>query len=123
MASRAVRAVRISQTVRPAFTPVVQRAFISRSAVLRDPEEVAEKHIRVTSYKDGERAQEVLAVSDKPNEPVAPAGQDVQAVATPLNTSVLPLLTPTMAKFTLPNRVALVTGYVISFFLCLCFSS
>lgn len=106
----ATRAVRATQAFKPAFAPISQRAFISRSAVLRDPETVSEKHINVVSYKDGARAQETLPVSEKANEPVSPAGQDVQAVATPFNQAILPQLTPTLRNFTLVDRVAVVTG-------------
>ena len=110
----ASRAARASRAVKPAFTSVGQRAAISRSAFLRDPETVSEKHINVVSYKDGARAQETLPVSDKPNEPVSSTGQDVQAVATPLDPALIPQLTPTLAKFTLPGRIAVITGYVLS---------
>lgn len=93
------------------FTPIASRATrtFTSSVARRDPESVSEKHINVTSYKDGARAQEVLPVSEK-NEPVAPPGQDIQAVAQPLNLDVIPQLTPTVQKFLLPGKVAVVTG-------------
>lgn len=97
---------------RPAtVTPLASRAArtFTTSIVRRDPESVNEKHINVTSYKDGARAEEVLPVSEK-NEPVAPPGQDIQATAQPLNLDVIPQLTPTVVKFLLPGKVAVVTG-------------
>ncbi|KAL1306081.1 hypothetical protein AAFC00_004201 [Neodothiora populina] len=106
VASRAARATR---AFKPSFAPVSQRAFLSRSAVRRDPESVNEKHINVVGYKGGQRTEEDLPVSAK-DEPVAPPGQDAQAVATPLNLDILPQLTPTLRKFTLPGKVAVVTG-------------
>lgn len=108
VASRAARA----SAFKPSFASVSQRAFLSRTAARRDPESVNEKHINVVGYKGGQRTEEDLPVSERSNEPVAPPGQDIQAVATPLNLDILPQLTPTLRKFTLPGRVAVVTGYV-----------
>ena len=42
--------------------------------------------------------------------PVNPAGQDIEAKAIPLDPEVAAQLTPTMSKFTLPGKVAVVTG-------------
>lgn len=100
-----------SRVMKPtaSFNPIISRVQpFSSSIIRRDPEAVNEKHINVVSYKDGARAQETLPV--QPAEPVAPPGQDIQAVAQPLNPAVIPQLTPTVAKFLLPGKVAVVTG-------------
>ena len=44
------------------------------------------------------------------NGPVTSAGGDVEKSAVPLNPSLLPQLTPTLQRFTLPGKVAVVTG-------------
>lgn len=105
----ASRVARASQSFKPAFKPasMAQRAFLSNSVVRREPETVNEKHVHVTGYKDGERTQEDITVK---NEPVSPPGEDVQAKATPLDLNVIPQLTPTLKKFTLPGRIAVITG-------------
>lgn len=63
----------------------------------------------VTSFEGGSVAHEVLQVSEG-SQPVNPPGMDSESVAHPLSTSVTAQLTPTMAKFTLHGKVAVVTG-------------
>lgn len=92
-------------------TPIsnVTRASFSTAMRLQTPPEVVqERSVPVTSYKDGERTAENLSVSN--TGPVSSAIVDEQAVARPLDPTVIPQLTPTMAKFTLPGKVAVVTG-------------
>lgn len=42
--------------------------------------------------------------------PVNPPGGDLQKIAQPLNPNVYSQLTPTLAKFTLRDKVAVITG-------------
>jgi len=96
---------------RRSFKPATaaSRASFQTSVRLQTPPEVInERHVPVTSYADGARSQEVLNVSA--TEPVSPAVQDEKSVATPLDPALIPLMTPTMRKFTLPGKVAVVTG-------------
>ena len=72
------------------------------------PESVNERHVPVTSWNAGARSQEMLNVTN--SAPVNPAGQDIEAKAIPLDPEVAAQLTPTMSKFTLPGKVAVVTG-------------
>jgi len=44
------------------------------------------------------------------NGPVKPPGEDERRIAQPLHQNVYSQLTPTLRKFTLPNKVAVVTG-------------
>jgi len=74
------------------------------------PEDVHERRIPVTHYNKGVREQEILEVNDKDEGPVSSAVQDEKSVAQPLNPEVIPHLTPTLARFTLQDRVAIVTG-------------
>lgn len=101
----AMRAMRCT-TVQPTFSPVLIRTFASTRA-LGD-----EKSINVVSYnKSGQREQETLSVpAASANEPVNPPGQDVEVAAQPLKSELLELLPPTMKKFTLCGRVAVITG-------------
>ena len=82
---------------------IFSRAFSVTSAA-RD-----EKSIPVVSYKDGARAQETIQVAAT-HDPVSPPGADIEAVAQPLDPNVLPSLSPTMAKFTLFGKTAVITG-------------
>lgn len=91
-----------------AQTPVFRAGFRSSVAV-RDPETVNEKAINVVSYVDGERAQESIPVTSS-QEPVTPPGQDETRPAVPLSPALASQLTPTLAKFTLVGKTAMVTG-------------
>lgn len=98
---RAMRraAVQISRS------PVLIRTLASTRA-LGD-----EKSIKVVSYnQSGQREQETLSVPAANNEPVNPPGQDVEVAAQPLKSELLDLLPPTMKKFTLHGKVAVITG-------------
>lgn len=64
--------------------------------------------VPVISYKDGERTHEQITVT-KP-EVVTPGGVDVEHSASALKPEVTAQLTPTMKKFTLHNKIAVITG-------------
>ena len=98
---------------RSAFRPAVSSVQISRgftnSPKVNDPETVSEDQINVTHYNQGRRTEENLKVDHNAG-PVSPPGQDIEAKAIPLKNSVLESLTPTLRRFTLPGKVAMVTG-------------
>ncbi|KAF2136242.1 uncharacterized protein K452DRAFT_362675 [Aplosporella prunicola CBS 121167] len=75
----------------------------------QNAEEIRAGKVPIVSYKDGMREEIELPVEQQ-NGPVAPAGADDRKVAVPLEKSILSKLNPTMAKFTLPGKVAVVTG-------------
>lgn len=86
------------------------KVALSTSASRKTPPEVIqERHVPVTHWEGGVAAHEVLNVSDK-DQPVNPAQQDEEVVAKPLDPEVTAKLTPTMSKFTLHGKVAVVTG-------------
>lgn len=66
--------------------------------------------VPVVGYEKGQRVEESIQVSETPSGPVNPGGIDVEAVAQPLNRAVYDRLTRTMQKFTLFDKVALITG-------------
>ncbi|KAF2149425.1 NAD(P)-binding protein [Myriangium duriaei CBS 260.36] len=73
------------------------------------PESLLERSVPVTHFEGGAVAHEELKVSDN-SQPVTPAGFDEESVAHPLSPSITKQMTPTMAKFTLHGKVAVVTG-------------
>lgn len=79
--------------------------MISNTSTQNDPS------IAVVSYRSGKRRQQELDVKPEGNGPVTPAGNDLQKVAKPLNPSIYSQLTPTLHKFTLRDKVAVITGY------------
>lgn len=92
----------------PAFTPMLSRAAFNSSSKNSDPE------IPVVSYQAGERQETVVQYDTNAtgNGPVAPPGADEEKKARPLKPEALKHLTPTLQKFTLLGKVAVVTGYV-----------
>ncbi|PNS15074.1 hypothetical protein CAC42_2303 [Sphaceloma murrayae] len=86
------------------------RASITTTARRQVPPEVIQEHsVPVTHWEGGVAAHEVLKVSDK-SQPVNPPGMDEESVARPLDPALTAQLTPTMSKFTLHGKVAVVTG-------------
>lgn len=63
----------------------------------------------VTSFEGGKPAHEEIQVSEA-SAPVNPPGMDSESVAQPLDPEVTARMTPTMSKFTLHGKVAVVTG-------------
>lgn len=63
--------------------------------------------VPVITYNDGQRSVEQITVS----QPVTPTGADVQHAASALKRELTSQMTPTMKKFTLHGKVAVVTGY------------
>lgn len=68
------------------------------------------KKIHVVSYTDGQRVTEQIDNKPAATGPVNPEGEDVEHKAQTLDAETLERLTPTMKKFTLTGKVAVVTG-------------
>lgn len=96
---------------RAAFRPAVSAPIRTFQTTRRqnDPETVSEDQVPVVHYHQGQRMTEDIKV-DHTTGPVAPSGEDVEARAIPLKKSVLQQLTPTLSKFTCPDKVAMITG-------------
>lgn len=68
------------------------------------------------SFLDGPRNEQELAIAREaaaatgPLGPVTPPGSDEHKIAQPLNSSIYSRLTPTLANFTLRDKVAVITG-------------
>ncbi|KAF4312595.1 hypothetical protein SLS57_011648 [Botryosphaeria dothidea] len=76
----------------------------------QNAEEIRAGKVLTVTYKDGVRQEVEIPVDQQNTGPVAPPGADEKKPAVPLKPSVLDQLNPTMAKFTLPGKVAVVTG-------------
>lgn len=101
---------------RAAFRPAAAIRTFKTTPRQNDPETVSEDRVPVSHYHQGQRHTDEVKV-DHTNQPVAPPGEDVESKAIPLQKSVLDQLTPTLRKFTCPDKVAVITGYVIPQFL------
>lgn len=84
--------------------PTQQRAAFATSMKRRDPE------VPVIHYENGKRTEEQVHVPAGQSGPVAPEGADEQRAAKRFDPKVMDYLTPTLAKFTLQGKVAVVTG-------------
>lgn len=93
------------RVARPAAvqTPVFRASF-NNSAKNADPE------VHVASFAKGQRKVESIEVPASGNGPVAPPGADEKKVAIPFKKDGYSHLTPTLAKFTCPDKVAVITG-------------
>lgn len=96
----ASRAVARPQT----FTPAIARATFMSSTKKSDPE------VPVVSYSKGERTESTVQYEAGSGGPVNPPGTDEVKVAMPLKAESFKHLTPTLQKFTLAGKVAVVTG-------------
>jgi hypothetical protein len=91
---------------RPATGITAFRTF--SKTIVRKDEPAKEDSIHVVSYEKGQRVDLDIEVDE--SKPVIPAVQDVEIKATPLKASVYSTLTPTLKKFCLPGKVAVITG-------------
>ncbi|OCK80914.1 NAD(P)-binding protein [Lepidopterella palustris CBS 459.81] len=94
---------------RRALTPAVAatRSF-SKIQPQKNAEVVAADKVPMVTYNDGVRSESIV----QPLDPgiVNPPGADARKIAIPLEKSILERLTPTLKKFTLVDKVAVVTG-------------
>lgn len=109
MMSRAARRAASRRAARPqffsqVFAPAIARASFNSSAKVFDPE------VPVVSYSKGERQQSTVQFEAGAGGPVSPPGTDEVKVAMPLKSEIHKNLTPTLKKFTLAGKVAVVTG-------------
>jgi hypothetical protein len=91
---------------RPVTGITAFRTF-TKTAIRKD-EPAKEDSIHVVSYEKGQRVDLDIEVDE--TKPVIPAVQDVEIKATPLKARVYDTLTPTLKKFCLPGKVAVITG-------------
>lgn len=99
-------ASRAGAGLRPAITATPFRTF--KTTTIRKDDASHEDHIPVVHYEKGQRVTEDIHVSE--TGPVAPAQGDIETRAVPLKRAVYDQLTPTLSKFCLPGKVAIVTG-------------
>lgn len=70
-----------------------------------------EPSVPVVSWNARQRSEDEIQVEERPaTAVVAPLEGDLQRTARPLNIAVLDKLTPTLSRFTLAGKVAIVTG-------------
>jgi hypothetical protein len=90
-----------------AATAVAPLRTFNTSAIHKDDAN-KEDSIHVVHYEKGQRRELDIEVDE--TKPVIPAVQDVEIRAIPLKSQVYQTLTPTLQKFCLPGKVAVVTG-------------
>lgn len=88
----------------------IQRAGFKSTPKGEDAEIVQESEVPVVQYSKGERTQEEIHVTQGGSGPVSSPVADVEKTAIPLSSKILPQLTPTLARFTLVGKVAVITG-------------
>ncbi|OQN98395.1 hypothetical protein B0A48_15663 [Cryoendolithus antarcticus] len=96
-----------SVTRRAIGTTTLSRSFFN-SPKFTDPALIQERSVPVSSYHQGLHTSDELKVEH--TGPVNSAVHDIETRAVPLKKAVHASLTPTLAKFTLPGKVAIVTG-------------
>lgn len=105
--------LKIAMTARMVLSRTRRLASPTYNLVLRagstrsHTDNINAKNVPVISYHDGERSESEIMVHDQP---MAPPGIDVQNLAIALKPEVIRQLTPTMMKFTLQGKIAVVTG-------------
>ena len=99
-------ATRAGVSFRAATAVAPFRTF--KTSTIRKDEANKEDSIHVVHYEKGQRREHDIEVDD--TKPVIPAVQDVEIRAIPLKSRVYETLTPTLQKFCLPGKVAVVTG-------------
>jgi hypothetical protein len=99
-------ATRVGVSFRSATAVAPFRSF--NTTAIRKDEANKEDSIHVVGYEKGQRVETDIEVDE--SKPVIPAVQDVEIKAVPLKSRVYETLTPTLKKFCLPGKVAVVTG-------------
>ncbi|KAK3075048.1 hypothetical protein LTR53_002019 [Teratosphaeriaceae sp. CCFEE 6253] len=94
---------------RPARLPIT---FVPRSAEVRCQSSVVQRgsEVPVVCYEGGHRHEEMLPAPFTKTSALNSAGEDERKQACSLGPSTYKHLTPTLSRFTLPNKVAVVTG-------------
>jgi len=105
-AFKAANRTALASASRPATGITAYRTF-TKTAIRKD-EPAKEDSIHVVSYEKGQRVDLDIEVDE--HKPVIPAVQDVEIKASPLKARVYDTLTPTLKKFCLPGKVAVITG-------------
>lgn len=105
-AFKAANRTALASASRP-VTGITSFRTFTKTAIRKD-EPAKEDSIHVVSYEKGQRTEHDIEVDD--SKPVIPAVQDVEIKATPLKARVYDTLTPTLKKFCLPGKVAVITG-------------
>lgn len=89
------------------FTPNTASAGFFSSARRQEPS------VPIVSWSARKRSEhEIKVKNEQVGEVVKPLQGDLQRSAKPLDGKILKGLTPTLSKFTLDGKVAVVTGYV-----------
>ena len=99
-------ATRAGVSFRAATAVAPLRTF--QTSAIRKDEAAKEDSIHVVHYEKGQRREHDIEVDE--TKPVIPAVQDVEIRAIPLKSRVYETLTPTLQKFCLPGKVAVITG-------------
>ena len=99
-------AARAGMSFRAATAVAPLRTF--QTSTIRKDEANKEDSIPVISYEKGQRLEHDIEVDE--SKPVVSAVQDVEIRAYPLKSRVYETLTPTLQKFCLPGKVAVITG-------------
>ena len=105
-ALKAANRTALASASRPVTSISAVRTF-TKTAIRKD-EPAKEDSIHVVHYEKGQRRELDIEVDE--TKPVIPAVQDVEIRAIPLKSQVYQTLTPTLQKFCLPGKVAVVTG-------------
>lgn len=105
--ARLAPAVRVSAITRRTITTTIKR--------FDDQDQVSAKEVPVSTYSGDQAVNtgetHVLTVDQSPS-PVATPIMDVAKQAFALDKGVVRHLTPTLKKFTIQDKVAIITGYV-----------
>lgn len=99
-------ASRAGAGLRPSTLAAPLRSF-KTTAIRKD--EPGEDHIPVVHYEKGQRVTEDIHVPEN-SAPFIPKEGDIESKAIPLKEAAYRQLTPTLKKFCLPGKVAVVTG-------------
>lgn len=103
------RAVGAIKKQPPTFTATRVNALrgFTTSAIKKDPE------VPLVTFQGGERVTKSINIEADASAVVTPAGADAKREAQALDPTVVGALTPTLSKFCVMGKVAVVTGYVL----------
>jgi len=106
-AFRGASRIAFRSSVAPSFT---KRSISNSIRLMTPPDSIQERHVPVTSYKDGVAEHEILEVKEGAEGPVNPGGQDSESIAQAFNPDSLNLMTKTQKGFSLMGKTAVMTG-------------